>query len=317
MRRLTHAGAVAGAAAGAVLWAYCLTVLQPAAEAGSVAAFNNTHWARDVRWAARLAVAGILVAVARGDRRLSAYTLGGLAAGIGADLVLDRTGAAAPVFLGAAAALVAGAAVVAVQTAVQTAVQAAPRPTERRWATVLAAVCAATAPVVAVIESPTDAEAALGPARLAAAVLLVVAALACAAAVSPALPAIPVVAAGAVAVGAVALAAVAPGSRVAAAMLGGGLLAAIWLLTRPWPGWGQAAGVTVAAVLGYPLVLFAGTLLAVLLPVGGLFTALAGSPAVISADSDLLYVSAGVVTGLVFVAVGRVGHRLTPTPALR
>ena len=50
------------------------------------------------------------------------------------------------------------------------------------------------------------------------------------------------------------------------------------------------------------------------LPVGAIFTALAGNPAVNPADEDRLFLLVGVATGVVFTVATRIAGALRPTP---
>jgi hypothetical protein len=301
-------GAATIAAAGAaVLWAYGLTVLQPLAERAGYAE-NNTYWARDMRCAALLAGLGVLIALGRGGRRPAAYPVIAGLVWFGADLALDRAQITAfvPTAVGA---------VLAVTAAAVAGVRHRPAP-RRRVLTTVAAICAAAAPMAALLESPTDAEPQLAPTRLLAAALLVVAALACALVAGPAVSARRLLAAVAVLAPAVAGLVLVPGNMAVGVGVGGGLLTAAWLLSRAWPGWSRAGGVALASLAAYPMLVMVLVLFQIVLPVGAIFTALAGSPPVNAADSDVLYVLAGVLTGLGFAGASRVADRLRPTPAL-
>ena len=69
--------ALACGVGGALLWAYALTVVQPATEpAPGVWAENNTYWARDVRWMAIVAVVCALVLAVRGVRTPTLVAVG-------------------------------------------------------------------------------------------------------------------------------------------------------------------------------------------------------------------------------------------------
>ena len=299
------AGAVA-VAGGAALWAYGLSYLQPLTEPAESAG-NNSYWVRDVRWAAMVAVIGLLFALARGDRRTGFVLLGALAGWTAADLALDRAGLAHPVPVVIGAALLGAGAAIAVSR-----VEARPN---RRFLLTVGAVCAASAPIAAFLESPTDVEPELAPARLAAALLLTLAALACGLAVAPQRS--PSRTGAAVAVFAGLGVVFAAGNLFLSLACGGALLAAVWALSRPWPGWTQTLGVMVATVLAYPFLAFAGLSMQVLLSPGDPLTALAGSPAVNPADSDVIYLFTGVLTGLLFAGIARIGVELRPVPVLR
>jgi hypothetical protein len=85
---LRRAIAITAGWAGAALWAYGIAVLQPLCEPGSPFweyAENNSYWARDVRWAAILAVSAVLASVVRSP---AAAAIG--VTWLGADLALDR-----------------------------------------------------------------------------------------------------------------------------------------------------------------------------------------------------------------------------------
>lgn len=88
--RLRAAAGLLFAAAAAVLWAVGLTVLQPHSEPASI------YWARDVRFAAIVAVVtGFILSV--GGRRLLAWcALGGGIVWAGVDVLLDRLDVAGP-----------------------------------------------------------------------------------------------------------------------------------------------------------------------------------------------------------------------------
>lgn len=306
--RLGRIGAVASlGASAAVLWAYGLTVLQPAAEAIGYAE-NNSYWPRDVRWPIVLGVTGLLVALSRGNRRgwVTALGFGGL--WIVADLLLDRAAvtAWAPVAVVSALAVVAAAVTVGWPDRSPSA--------DRRAVLAVVAMCAASAPLAAMVESPTDTEPQLPWTRLSAAALLVVAAVAGAL----------VTAVGRTRLGpgavtvvvAVAALGIAPGRMVTGVIAGAGLLVAVWLLSRPWPGWGQAAGVAVASLVAYPVLVAVAVYVQFAVPVGAWFTAIAGNEPIHSADSDILFVAAGMGVGLVFTLASRAVDGLRPTPVL-
>jgi hypothetical protein len=302
--RFVVGGGLVAAASGALLWGYAVTAL--AAPPG-LDAENNTYWSRDLRWSAALAVFAILVALARGERRLTAYLGGGLAAWLAADLVVDRLDLSHP-FLPAAGAVVAvvGAGIVVHRTA--------GREVGRRALLTVAAVCAASAPVVAFLESPTDSEPQLAPTRFAVALLLAGAALA------GALVAAPDRSAARIAVAVAALAGMGvffvAGTVAVALASGGALLVAVWALSRPWPGWPPVLGVGVATLLGYPVLVMTFLYLGIVFPLGSPLTALAGNAPVNSADTDMLYTLVGALTGLVFTGVARIDAALRPAPVL-
>ena len=264
------------ALAATVLWAYGLTSLVP-----NEYAENNTYWMRDMRWAAIVAAVGLLIAASR-----SRWAALAAPAWIAADIVLDRLNVTAFI----PTAVIAGALVTLLFVFIPG------RPSERRLLTVAAAVCAATAPLLALLESPTDTEAALAPTRLAAAALLTVAALACALTAAPSLNRWRFGGAVFVAAVPVTLWAIRPNGLAGALTPAVVLLAGVWLLSRPWPGWASAAAHFAGILVGYPTLAF--MIFFSALELGRPFTALAGNPEVNPADSDISYCLIGVMVGL-------------------
>ncbi len=291
--------------AGAALWAYGIAVLQPLTEPGSPFweyAENNSYWARDVRWAAILAVSAVLAAVSR-----RAWVAAVAVPWLAADLVLDRIDPGRPVLVPAgltAAAVITAVAIVAVR-------RSGTRPLPL-W---IPLACLFTTGLIVWLESPTDSEPQLLPARLAAYAVGATATLVCVLAsltVSTLLRRWPLVAALAVTMALFGAfpALVTPVLLVLCA-------AAIVLLRRPWPGPGRAAGIVAAHAAGLSLVGF--LMVLVMLEAARPFTALAGNEAVNSADSDpsfvLLAVAVAVVwAGLVHLVV-KLGATLAEKPA--
>jgi hypothetical protein len=290
------------ACAGAVVWAWSLALLQPLTEPAKpwhdAVAENNTYWARDVRWMAIVAVFAGLVLAFRGERRRCAGAAVAAAGLIGADLVLDRLDVTGWPAAGVLAAVVC--VLLFVGWVLARPKSAAPH----RVSLVLAAtVAAATVPVAAGIESPTDTEAALTPAALTTGWLLVAVAAGCAAAAAPLRAPGRLAAAGVLAVvggaGVAHMRVVEPGYRgLPVAAWGVLLLIGVGVVVYPWK-----AGLVLSAIgmaVGYPVLLIA-TLMVTgfLVPVAALFTAAAGNPPVNAADTDLLLTLVAVVPGLI------------------
>jgi hypothetical protein len=279
-------GGLGVAWAAAALWAYGMTVLQPLNEAGSPyfdgSLGNNTYWAREVRWAAILAGVAALIVVTRRPLRI------GVLAGVwlAADLVLDRIGVHSGALWPAALIAVA---VVSAASVLPAADQ------HRRAVTTVMALCAATAPVLATIESPTNAEPQLAPSRAAAVTVLVLAALVAAWAAAPALTVLRV-ACGVLLGAGVVLAT--QGWSSASWLAGCAFLAGLWLLCRSWAGWNTAAVGLLLTLVAYPVLFY--TALYLDWAAGTPFTALAGNPAINAADEDSLRVLAGLLIGAAF-----------------
>jgi hypothetical protein len=303
VRRVRVGGGLLLASAAAVVWAYGMTVLEPLNEPGSPwhdeSVGNNTYWAREIRWCAILAAVAALIVVVDGNRRRSAYLGAGAVAWLGVDLLADRTNLHAGAFWPTA--LIA---VVAVTLA-------AVRPSGdggRRALTTAMVLCAATAPVTAVIESPTDGEPALVPSRLIAAALLCAAAVLCAFAAAPVLSWVRVGAGTVLGAGAWAVLAAGHGSLIVSWLAGSSLIAGTWLVGREWRGLAIAATGVLGTVIAYPLLVmmigFAGW------QSGRPFTALAGNPPINSADTDLVLTMIVILAGAVFTAFPPLARRL-------
>lgn len=300
------------ACAAAVLWAVDLTILEPLTEPSrhlpDGLAENNTYWARDLRVMAIVAALGGMVLVLRGDRRRSWVAVAGAVAWLGADVGLDRLdvrGVTATVVIAVVACgvLLTGGAL--------SRVAGGPEVGGRAALGLLASVTAALAPLAAAIESPSDTEAGLTPAAVAAATGLVLAALGCALAAGPAPSgrrALAAVAFVVIAVGlivAARLASPGPGLRALVEVLLGVVgLTAVALFSRGWPAADDllaSLGFGLAALVLYP-VLTLGS--AVVMMMSGqparYLTELAGNSAVNAADSDVILAFAGVLAGLAF-----------------
>ena len=282
--------------AGAALWAYGIAVLQPLCEPGSPYweyAENNSYWARDVRWAAILAVAAGLAAAAG-----RSWVVATAVPGVAADLVLDRIDPGRPALMPAA--LIAG---VVVSVAAVVAARRSPRPGGRPLAAWIVAACVLGAGMIRFLESPSDSEPQLGPARLAAAAVLTAAAVLC---VGTRLPA----GAGprrwvALATVPAGLALAGPPVPAALALVLLAVVAGVALrLSEPWPGPVR----TVAALVAYGVVLVGVTalLIFVMLGAAGPFTALAGNQAIDSADSDMSLMLLAVVVAAVWTVAASV-----------
>ena len=303
MRRVRVGGGLFVASAAAVVWAYGMTVLEPLTEPGSPwhdeSVGNNTYWAREIRWGAILAAVAALIVVVDGNRRRSAYLGGGAVAWLGVDLLVDRVD------------LHAGALWPTALTAVAAVTLAAVRPSGdggRRALTTAMVLCAATAPAAAIIQSPTDGESALVSARLTVAALLGVTALLCAFAAAPALSWARVGAGTALGTGVWAALVAGHGSLTVSWLAGSCLIAGTWLAGREWRGVTTAAVGVLGTVVAYPLL---GMMVVfVSWQAGKPFTALAGNPPVNGADTDLILILVGVLTGAGFTAFPPLARRL-------
>nr|BFE61254.1 hypothetical protein GCM10020063_057800 [Dactylosporangium thailandense] len=302
--------------AGAVFWAVGLTRLQSSAEpVGEEVASNNTYWARDLRWMAIVAVAVAFVVAARssaaGLGRVRSWCLvAGFTVVVAADLVCDRLDVTAtiPFAVGAVVVVTAGWLALTRSGPVRSARAAdpdgarGPAAGPARAVVLAAAVAAATMPLAAAIESPTDTEASLDPAAIGVGGLLAVAWLSAMLAAAPSRRrrvlaiALAVTAVAAV----VLLRQIAPGTRFGAMSVFG---AAALTVTAPvdWyrrEAWWRYPVVLFSALLGYPFAVVLTVLLGMMLPVPAIITGLAGSPPVNGADTDTLYALTGVLTGL-------------------
>ena len=301
-----------GAGAAVLVWASNLTLLQrltePAKPWHDEWAENNTYWARDLRWTVLVAIVAGLVLAFRGDRWRSAGAWLAVGALVGVDLAVDRHDLA-----GRPAAAWLSAAVCAPLFLGWLLARRGSAP--GRVPLILAAsVAAATAPLAAGIES-ADTESALAPAALVTGVLLVVMAVGCAVAAAPRRSPRRLAVAGAVAVaasGAVALLVFDAGPETLSYVGAGGLLlGGVAVLVCPWkPGMAIAA---IGMLVGYPVLSIALLLFfAIGWPVGPEFTRIAGNPPVNAADTDLIILPVGVLSGLILgallVVISRVGQ---------
>jgi hypothetical protein len=319
-------GGVVLAWAGAVLWAYGMTVLQPLTEDGENG--NNMYWPRDIRWAAMLAgIAGLLV-VAAGARRRTLAIGAGAAVWLTADILGDRAELSAGALLPTS--LIA---VIAVTLAAAALLWSPGDQPSRRPLTTVMVMCAGAVPAAAVISSPTDSEPQLGPARWAAIAVLTVATVVTAltawgqqregwgqppenvvpgwhsgptqqgwGAAWAARPPISGRSGAATLLAATTIAGFGthPGFGLRTWLLGSTLIAGAWLLSRRWVSWTTTltgfAGTLVALPILMVLVFFLSW------QAGAPLTALAGNPAVNPADEDTLLVLVGMLTGLTFAA---------------
>lgn len=296
--------------AAAALWAYGMTVLQPAAESALHLALQSpagdlpdtsSYWVRDLRWAAILALLGVVVALSRGDARRCTYALAGAVAWVGADVALDRAnpGPSALVPTVLLACLVVTVAAVAVYLR--------PGVPGRSLLTVAGATCATTAMAVASLGSPAGAQAALDPTRLVLVALLIIVSMTCAlvAAPTPASRRVPA----ALAVGGGSFALVAGSDHPVPQVLGAVvLLAGVWLVSRSRPGLRNAVAGIAGIAVAYPVLAFICTLLTI--DAGRTFTQLAGNPQISPADSDLVVTLTGALIGVVLGAARAAQHRL-------
>ncbi|MFF4876295.1 hypothetical protein [Micromonospora sp. NPDC000668] len=299
-------------AAAVVLWAIGMTVLQPLTEPfgpwSERLPGNNAYWARDLRFAAIVAVALGLVLAGRGRLRWSgpAVLLGGL--WVAADVAIDRadpSGDGATVLIAAGGCAVVGALAAVLLWRERGAPPAGPdRPA------LIAASCVAgvLTLVAAGMESPTDREPELNQAAVATAALLVALTIGAALAAAPALARARFWLAAALGVAAAfgvgLIRAVPPGPRLLVELaLGAVLLTGVTLLAWDWPGgrpaWRRHALAGLAALVGpVPMLVVAAIAMMVLLPIGATFTALAGNSPINAADSDVLLSLAGLLSGL-------------------
>jgi hypothetical protein len=309
-----------GAGLAVVLWASNLTLLQrltePAKPWRDVWAENNTYWARDLRWTVLVAIVAGLVLAFRGDRRRSAGAWLAVGALVGVDLALDRYDLA-----GRPAAVWLSAAVIALLFLGWLLTRRGSVP-DRVPLIVTASVAAATAPLAARIESSSDTDpSALDPVALVTGLLLVVMAVGCAVAAAPRRSPTRLAVAGAVAVvagDAVALLVFDTGPPVLLYLVAGGLLlagvAAVVCPSKPEMAVAAFSVLVGHPVLSIPLVLF----FAMGWPLAPVFTAMAGNPPVNAADTDVIVVAAGVLSGLVLggllVVASRVGRPVVAPP---
>ncbi|MEV4659369.1 hypothetical protein [Micromonospora sp. NPDC049301] len=317
-------------AAAVVLWAIGMTVLQPLTEPigpwSERLPGNNAYWARDLRFTAIVAVVLGLVLAGRGRPRWAgpAVLLGGL--WVAADVAIDRTD---PIGTGSTVLLAAGGCAVlgAVAAVLRWRERGAPRAGADRWTlTGAACVTGVLTLVAAGIESPTDREPELNPSAFATGVLLVALTIGAALAAAPARTRARCVLAAGLGVAAVSgvglIRTIPPGPRVLPLVaLGAVLLTGVTLLAWDWPGgrpaWRHHAVAALAALVG-PMAMLLVTVLAgmVLLPIGAMFTALAGNSPINAADSDVLLSLAGVLAGLgmglLLAWPPALGHRADP-----
>jgi len=297
-------------AGSAVMWSVGMTVLQPLSEPTGPDGYaeNNTYWARDLRWGALFAGVLVLLIYVRGDRRATRGVLLGGAAWLVADILLDRIdpGPDATVPLAIAAGV---AAIVACAAAGTVPVVARPR-----VLLTVAMVAAVMAGEATGVESPTDVEPELNVASAAAGSLLALIAIAAA-----------VRAAGSVgrwrtalAVPVGVLAAAGPwvvrlrhpqpddGRWNSILVLVTLSLLAVVVLAAPRPrsmrDWLRYPAAFAVAAVSWQVLMTPLGYMFIAVPIGNVFTALAGNPAIHSADTDfiavLLAIPAGMVLGL-------------------
>ncbi|GAA2638280.1 hypothetical protein GCM10010399_84490 [Dactylosporangium fulvum] len=297
---------VAMAAAGAaVLWAIGLVLLQPLSEpaAGSLGE-NNTYWARELRWAAIVAVVLAVVVCARARQRATREALLGGLVWLAVDLALDRAGLShgtVPLAVVAAAVAVAGC-----YRGITD--RSAPR---RGGLLVVAAVAAVLSGVSVLTESPTDTEPALNPGSAAAGCALALVAIGAALSAAPRLSRVRC------AVGCLggAVAATAPWllrdrypqPTATRELLGLGftVLPVLCVMVLAWrrpetPGqWLRWPAMVAGTLLVFPLVFLPAALALAVVNVGAVFTALAGNPPVNVSDTDMVGAMPAVLAGLV------------------
>ncbi|BAL89679.1 hypothetical protein AMIS_44590 [Actinoplanes missouriensis 431] len=304
-------------AASALVWAFGVTDLQPVSEPTGPDAFgeNNTYWARELRWAALIGLAVVLVVAVRGGRRATAAVLVAGGGWLAADIVVDRFDPVSGVALPAlAAALLCGAAALTVPAAARrdgTAAGAVHAVPGRAVTFAAALVAAAAAGLVTLTESPTDVEpelmlgSALTGSLLA---LIAVAAGTHAAGVISRRRALVAVPAGVLAASVPWLLRYSSAQPTTGRTLGTvaftvALVVVVVLLTGHGPRLGNrvqdAAVVAAITVFALPGILLPFALASAVLSVGGVFTALAGNPAVHDADSDFVGIVLAIPIGLI------------------
>ena len=317
------------AAAAAVWWGVGMAALQPLTEPlgpwPETLYSGSAYWARDLRWAAIVAVAAGLVLAGGGDRRwvAAAVVLGGLWAA--ADVLVDRAdlaGTPAAVLLAAAAvgivALVAG--------LLHVRLGGPPAPVERRRLVITACVAAALLAGAACTATPQGNPAELGPAAVVTSLLTGAVAICCALAAGP--PSAParrwwalaLAALTALAVWAVRLAP-ADGRTFPRLVLGTVLITGITLLAWDRPGgrpqWRWHGLAALWAFAGLQVVWTAVLLVARALAIGPSFTALAGNLPVAAPQEDvpvpLVALLTGLVLGLPLAWPKALGHHAGPT----
>ncbi|MCA2219084.1 hypothetical protein [Jidongwangia harbinensis] len=311
------------AAVAAAVWAVGVTVWQPLSEPAHVAdatGENNTYWARELRWGALVAVVLLLVVYVRGDRRATRGVLLGGAAWLAIDIQLDRIDPAS----GTVALAITAAVAAIAACAAAGAVAAVPRPQVLLTVATVAGVMSFLATAT---ESPTDVEPQLNLGSAIVGSLL--AAVAVAAAVGAAGSVSRTRAVAGLAAG-VAAAAVPSLLRLrypqpsdvrlyAILLFAAVLLLTVVVLAGPRPRaarqWLRYPFAFVVGAVTVPLMLFPLVVMAIALPVGRLFTALAGNPPIHGADTDAVTVLLAVPIGW---ALGRLlrnaafGRRLFP-----
>ncbi len=294
MPRARTAAALVLVVAAALIWAYTVrfSAMCRGACPGPDVIGADAYWLRDVRWGVVVVVAGLLVVLGAGDRRRGVPVVLGSVAWIGVDVGLDRASAVPSVVV---LALVA-----AVPPVVAVLLIGRRPPVLRRWPTTAAAtVCMTTAVAVAALHGPGDTDPGPAVVRTATVALLLAAGFAGVAAVAPArvrrLPVVAVLAPSAVVLIVV--------IDHLVALLAGAFLAvgAVTVLSRPWRGGRAAIAPLLWVLIGYPVLSFVMTLAT--MDAGRPVTALAGSPAVSPADSDMLYTVTAVTAGLALAAV--------------
>lgn len=325
--------AVLAAAGAAVVWAVGIAVLQSPSEPTSpYAGQNNTYWVRELRWDAIVAVVLAVVVCAGGRRRaVREAVLGGLA-WVAVDIALDRaelSHGVAPLAVGAVVVAVAGcyrgatdhsgAADHSGATDDRDAARGAPG---YRVLLNAAGVAAVLAGLATLTESAEDTEWALNPGSAAVGCVLALVALAAALTAAPRRSrGRHLAAAAALATGAApwVLRAWWPRPMPARSLAGIGLilvlLACVTALARRRPRrtgqWLWYPVIPLGAMVSALAVVYVALLALMIMDVGGVLTALAGNPAINSADEDVIDVVPGVLAGL---AAGRLLARAPTVP---
>ena len=297
---------LAVSAAGAMLWAYGIAVLQPLTEPGSPwweMAQNNSYWARDLRWGAIVAACLALVVLAGGARWPARAVAAGGLGWVAVDLLMDRAdpgrSALVPTLLAAAV----------LTTAAAAACAWAGRRGERRPRALrtAAVVAVATSVMMLSVVSPSGEEPQLAPTRLVVVALLAVLALVAAQPRTPRRAAV----SAAVALLWVLLVAL-PGDRMWWLIAVSGLLVAgIWWVGRQAADAGLTAAVVAGCAVGTPVILL--VIVYATIVVGPQMTALAGNGS-LNGDEDMLQALAGVLAGLVVARLLPGERRPAPAP---
>jgi hypothetical protein len=312
--RLRAAAGLLCAAAAAVLWTVGLTILQPRNEPAGVGMFevasNNTYWARDVRFAAIVAVVTGFILSVGGRRPLAWCALGGGIAWAGVDVLLDRLDVAGPTATVWVATIACAVLVVArVVVGLWLPIDCTP---DRLGLTVAAVVASATVLSCGVIVTPDHKDHGLVAASMVLGGLLTLTILGSALSAAPTVGRTQILGACAAAVAAAAgLAIVRLGSWTVYANIvwlaflpGLALLIAVWFLVRDpdhdlsarW----EKAAIAAGLAIGVPVVLILVLLWTTfVVNFAAPISALTGSPPVNVADSDTLVTLGGLLVGAV------------------